>query len=47
MVERITDAIAAARQIKGWSRAKKEALMRGDFVSLQALAKRSPKRPGE
>ena len=38
--ERITDAIAAERQIKGWSRAKKEALIRGDFEDLRALAKR-------
>jgi putative endonuclease len=39
--QRITDAIAAERQIKGWSRAKKEALIRGDFDALQALSKRS------
>ena len=39
--ERITDAIAAERQIKGWSRAKKEALIRGDFEALKSLAKRS------
>jgi putative endonuclease len=38
--ERITDAITAERQIKGWSRAKKEALIRGDFEALQNLAKR-------
>jgi putative endonuclease len=36
---RITDAIAAERQIKGWSRAKKEALIRGDFGALVKLAK--------
>jgi len=41
--ERIADAIAAERQIKGWSRAKKEALMRGDFEALRTLSKRSPK----
>ena len=41
---RITDAIAAERQIKGWSRAKKEALIRGDFGALRALSKRSAKR---
>ena len=35
-----TDAIAAERQIKGWSRAKKEALIAGDFDRLKALAKR-------
>jgi putative endonuclease len=38
--DRITDAIAAERQIKGWSRAKKEALMQGDWKSLQVLARR-------
>ena len=38
--ERIADAIAAERRIKGWSRAKKEAYIRGDFVALVALAKR-------
>jgi putative endonuclease len=37
---RITDAIAAERQVKGWSRAKKEALMRQDFEGLKALSKR-------
>ncbi len=43
--DRITDAIAAERQIKGWSRAKKEALIRGDFALLQGLAKRRGGRP--
>jgi putative endonuclease len=42
--ERITDAIAAERQIKGWSRAKKEALIRGDFDALPPLTKRRSKR---
>lgn len=37
--QRITDAIAAERQIKNWSRAKKEALIRGDFEALRRLAK--------
>ena len=41
--ERITDAIAAERQVKGWSRAKKEALMRGDFEALRKLSARSTK----
>ncbi|MBV8398281.1 MAG: hypothetical protein JOZ17_06035 [Acetobacteraceae bacterium] len=41
--ERIVDAIAAERRIKGWSRAKKEAYMRGDFSTIEALAKRGPK----
>jgi putative endonuclease len=41
--ERITDAIAAERQVKRWSRAKKDALIRGDFDELRALSKRAPK----
>ncbi len=36
---RIEDAIAAERQIKGWTRAKKEALIRGDYAALQVLAR--------
>jgi tRNA/rRNA methyltransferase len=32
-------AFAAGRQIKGWTRAKKEALIRGDWEALGALAK--------
>jgi putative endonuclease len=42
--QRITDAIAAERQIKGWSRAKKEALIKGDFAALPGLSKRSTRR---
>ena len=41
--QRITEAINAERQIKGWSRAKKESLIRGDFDALPFLAKRKPK----
>ena len=37
--ERITDAIAFERQIKGWSRAKKEALIRRDWDELVRLAR--------
>jgi putative endonuclease len=40
--DRITDAIAAERQVKGWSRKKKEALIRGDFASLRVLSRRRP-----
>ncbi|HEX7968533.1 MAG TPA: GIY-YIG nuclease family protein [Stellaceae bacterium] len=36
--DRVTDAIAAERQVKGWSRAKKEALIRGDWDALPDLA---------
>ncbi len=39
--QRITDAIAAERQVKGWRREKKEALIRGDFALLPALSRRS------
>jgi putative endonuclease len=38
--DRIADAIAAERQIKGWSQAKKEALIRGDWDDVRSLAKR-------
>jgi putative endonuclease len=33
------DAKAAEKQIKGWSRAKKEALIRGDWDRVSELAK--------
>ncbi len=38
--ERITDAIAAERRLKGWSCAKKEALIVGDFERIKKLSKR-------
>src|SRR5690349_14814891 len=38
--ERITDAIENERKLKKWSRAKKQAFIRGDFVALRALAAR-------
>jgi putative endonuclease len=38
--DRITDAIARERQIKGWSRRKKEALIRLDYEGLPALSRR-------
>lgn len=37
--DRITDAIAFERQVKGWSRAKKEALIRRDWEALRELAR--------
>ena len=43
--DQITDAIENERQLKKWSRAKKEALIRGDFASLQQLAKRKSPHP--
>ena len=41
--ERIDEAIATERRIKGWSRVKKEAYMRGDFAALPVLSRRGPK----
>ncbi|MGB3864670.1 MAG: GIY-YIG nuclease family protein [Xanthobacteraceae bacterium] len=43
--DRITDGIAAERQLKGWNRAKKEALIKGDWSMLTILAKRRGGRP--
>jgi putative endonuclease len=43
--ERITDAIAIERKIKGWTRAKKEALIKGDWSEIQQLSKRRGGRP--
>jgi putative endonuclease len=42
--ERIDEAVAAERRIKGWSRAKKEAYMGVDFPALVELAKRGSRR---
>ena len=33
------EALACERQIKGWSRRKKEALMRGDWTEVSRLAR--------
>jgi predicted GIY-YIG superfamily endonuclease len=38
--QRITDAISAERQVKGWRREKKEALIHGDWALLPELARR-------
>jgi putative endonuclease len=38
--DQITDAIAVERKIKGWSRAKKEALIRGNWTQIKQLAGR-------
>ena len=37
---RYDEAVAFERRIKGWSRAKKEALIRGDYDALPGLSKR-------
>jgi putative endonuclease len=44
-LELVADAIFAERKIKGWSRAKKEALIRGNWDSIQVLSKRRGGRP--
>ena len=36
--ERVADAFAREKQVQGWSRAKKEALMRSDWGRLNVLA---------
>ncbi len=41
----ITDAIAFERQLKGWSRAKKEAVIRGEWDALPGLAQCRTPRP--
>lgn len=41
--ERIDEAVATERRIKGWSRANKEAYIRGDYRRLSELAKNRQK----
>jgi putative endonuclease len=41
----ITDAIATERKIKGWSRAKKDALVNNDWDSIVKLSKRRADKP--
>ncbi|MFT4300085.1 MAG: GIY-YIG nuclease family protein [Aeromicrobium sp.] len=43
--DRIIDAYGWERRIHGWSRAKKEALIRGDFELLPSLSSRRGGRP--
>jgi len=38
--DQITDAIEAERKIKGWGRAKKEALIKGNWTEIKRLARR-------
>jgi predicted GIY-YIG superfamily endonuclease len=42
--DRIEDAVSAERQVKGWRREKKEALIRGDFAVLPRLSQRASRR---
>ncbi len=44
-LDMVSDAIAAERKIKGWSRAKKEALINSDWKEVQRLSKRRGGRP--
>ncbi|MDP3030612.1 MAG: GIY-YIG nuclease family protein [Rhodocyclaceae bacterium] len=39
------EALSAERQIKGWSRGKKEAMIRGDWAEVSRLGKRKSVRP--
>lgn len=41
----VTEAFALEKQVQGWSRAKREALIEGRFADLPALS-RSRERPG-
>ncbi|WP_182380198.1 GIY-YIG nuclease family protein [Nocardioides sp. WS12] len=41
----VADAFAIEKQVQGWSRAKREALIRGDYEALPALAKKDFGRP--
>jgi putative endonuclease len=43
--DRITDGIAVERKLKGWSRAKKEALIRSDWTNLSDLSRRRAGKP--
>ncbi|MFO1151276.1 MAG: GIY-YIG nuclease family protein [Alsobacter sp.] len=42
-----SDAVAAERQVKGWRREKKDALIRRDFALLPALSRRGRGGPRE
>ena len=42
-VKRYSDALRFERQIKGWSRAKKEALIRGSYEEVHEVVKKNRK----
>jgi predicted GIY-YIG superfamily endonuclease len=46
-VARYSDALRFERQIKGWSRSKKEALIRGNYEAVHEVVKRRRKRREE
>src|SRR3954452_2091550 len=43
--DRVTDAIESERKLKKWSRAKKEAFIRGNMAALKDLSKRASRHP--
>ena len=43
--ERVDDADGVEKRVQGWSRAKREALIRGDYDALPGLSKRKKKPP--
>jgi putative endonuclease len=45
--DRITDAIESERKLKKWSRAKKEAFVRGDLTALRQLSARRSRHPSK
>jgi len=45
--DRVTDAIENERKLKRWSRAKKEAFVRGDFTALKELSARRSRHPSK
>ena len=45
--DRIEDAFAREKQVQGWSRRKREALIAGDFDALPGLSVRGPAKPGD
>ena len=42
--DRVDEAFAMEKRVQGWSRKKREALIRGDYDALPALASRAKKR---
>ena len=43
----IADAYQREKQVQNWSRAKRQALIRGDYDALPGLARKDFKRPSE
>lgn len=43
--DRVADAFYREKQVQGWSRAKREALIKGEYESLPALAKKKFVKP--